>query len=82
MHLLDYDLSVAEYVTWGVLTSLDSLKSSRVACLPIAYVDQYNDVSGSIVNVGSSMYRGKGCFSKHITTHTLDLSNMILYISG
>ena len=59
-YLLVYDLSVAEYVRWGVLTSLASLKSSRVACLPIAYVDQYNDVSGCIVNIGSSMYRGKG----------------------
>ena len=59
-HLLVYDLSVAEYVPRGVLTSLTSLKSSRVACLPIAYVDQDNDVSGSIINVGSSMYRGKG----------------------
>ena len=58
--MLVYDLSVAEYVPWGVLTSLTSLKSSRVAYLPIVYVDPYNNVPGSIVNVGSSMYYGKG----------------------
>ena len=58
-HLLVYDLSVV-VCALGVRTSLTSLKSSRVACLPIAYVDQYNVVSGSIVNVGRSMYRGKG----------------------
>ena len=59
-HLLVSDLRVTEYVPWSELISLTPINSSRVACIPMASVDYYEEVSGSIVEVGSSMCRGKG----------------------